>query len=142
MSFCQNVRPKSEFSMRIWFVRLMRCWSGVADNREGSFGAPDVRITPLAAPFGKLRAGLIWPSAQTILLSYQPPGSALFGAQLLAAIAQRSTHRTSFLLALRQKIRVKRKRSIRLNGGFRSPTGYYPDDPLFDKTKPIHLKSK
>ena len=34
---------------------------GVSDDREKSFGAPDVQITPLAA--------LIWPSAQMIFLS-------------------------------------------------------------------------
>jgi hypothetical protein len=41
-------------------------------DREKSFGAPDVQITPLAA--------LIWPSAQMIFLSIQSQGSDLFGA--------------------------------------------------------------
>jgi len=38
-------------------------WAGAYDvshDRDKSFGAPDVQITPLAA--------LIWPSAQTIFL--------------------------------------------------------------------------
>jgi len=42
------------------------------NDREKSFGAPDVQITPLTA--------LIRPSAQTIFLSAQPQGPDLFGA--------------------------------------------------------------
>jgi len=40
---------------------------GESDDREESFGAPDVQTTPLVA--------LVRPSAQTILLSNQPQGS-------------------------------------------------------------------
>ena len=42
------------------------------NDREKSFGAPDVQITPLTA--------LIWPYAQTIFLSIQPQGADLFVA--------------------------------------------------------------
>jgi hypothetical protein len=40
-------------------------------DREKSFGAPEVQITPLVA--------LIWPSAQTIFLSGQPQSPDLPG---------------------------------------------------------------
>jgi len=58
-----------------WFLGPSGKWVGafgVSDDREKSFGAPDVQITPLAA--------LIWPSAQTIFLSTQPQGPDMFNA--------------------------------------------------------------
>jgi hypothetical protein len=54
----------------LWFFRVMVMSICDPNDREKSFGAPDVQITPLSA--------LIWPSAQTIFLSRQPQDSGLF----------------------------------------------------------------
>ena len=57
--------------MKKWFFRVMGRSICDPNDREKSFGAPDVQITPLTA--------LIRPSAQTIFLSTQPQGPGLFG---------------------------------------------------------------
>jgi hypothetical protein len=40
---------------------------GGVNYREKSFGAPDVKITPVAGPFGKVGAGLVRPSAKRLV---------------------------------------------------------------------------